>query len=84
MAMTTYSVAQAKDQLPSLIDRALAGEEVVITRRGIVVAELKGRNSVSSVADDDIWERLRRLRESQTPVSVSAADLVRQMRDEGY
>ena len=41
MAMKTYSVAEAKNQLPKLIDKALAGEEVVITRRGKPVVELK-------------------------------------------
>jgi prevent-host-death family protein len=41
MAMKTYSVAEAKNQLPKLIDRALAGEEVVITRRGKPVVELR-------------------------------------------
>jgi prevent-host-death family protein len=39
--MTTYSVAQAKNQLPTLIDKALAGEEIVITRRGKPVVELR-------------------------------------------
>jgi prevent-host-death family protein len=39
--MTTYSVADAKNHLPKLIDRALQGEEVVITRRGKPVVELK-------------------------------------------
>ena len=32
--MPNYSVAETKDKLSALIDRALAGEEVVITRRG--------------------------------------------------
>jgi prevent-host-death family protein len=39
--VTAYSVADAKNQLPKLIDRALAGEEVVITRRGKPVVELR-------------------------------------------
>lgn len=39
--MTAYSVADAKNRLPSLIDKALGGEEVVITRRGKPVAELR-------------------------------------------
>ena len=39
--MTTYSVADAKNQLPKLIDKALQGEEVVITRRGKPVVELR-------------------------------------------
>jgi prevent-host-death family protein len=39
--MTDYRAAEAKNQLPKLIDRALAGEEVVITRRGKPVVELR-------------------------------------------
>lgn len=39
--MTNYSVADAKNHLPKLIDRALQGEEVVITRRGKPVVELR-------------------------------------------
>lgn len=39
--MTTYSVADAKNTLPKLIDRALEGEEVVITRHGRAVAEIR-------------------------------------------
>ncbi len=38
--MASYSVAVAKNTLPSLIDKALAGEEVVITRHGKPVAQL--------------------------------------------
>ena len=43
--MTAYSVAEAKNRLPKLIDRALQGEEVVITRHGKPVAELQPRCS---------------------------------------
>ena len=32
--MARYSVATTKDKLSSLIDKALAGEEVIITRHG--------------------------------------------------
>lgn len=39
--MPTYSVAAAKNALPRLIDQALEGEEVVITRHGKSVAELR-------------------------------------------
>jgi prevent-host-death family protein len=39
--MTHYSVAEAKNQLPKLLDRMLAGEEVVITRRGKPIARLE-------------------------------------------
>jgi prevent-host-death family protein len=39
--MTEYSVADAKNRLPKLIDKALGGEEVIITRRGKPVVELR-------------------------------------------
>jgi len=39
--MGTHSVADAKNRLPELIDRALKGEDVVITRHGRPVVELK-------------------------------------------
>jgi prevent-host-death family protein len=39
--VATYSVAEAKNRLPSLIDKALAGEEVIITRRGKPVVEVR-------------------------------------------
>lgn len=38
--MAAYSVAEAKNQLPKLINKARAGEEVVITRHGKPVAEV--------------------------------------------
>ena len=39
--MGVYSVAEAKNRLPKLIDKALEGEEVVITRRGKPLVEIK-------------------------------------------
>lgn len=39
--MSTHSVAEAKNKLSELIDRVLKGEDVVITRHGHPVAELK-------------------------------------------
>ena len=39
--MTSYSVADAKNHLPKLIDQVLRGEEVIITRRGKPVVELR-------------------------------------------
>jgi antitoxin (DNA-binding transcriptional repressor) of toxin-antitoxin stability system len=38
--MSIYTVAQAKNALPRLINEALAGEHVVITRRGVDVVSL--------------------------------------------
>jgi prevent-host-death family protein len=39
--MSAHSVAEAKNRLSHLIDRALEGEEVVITRHGHPVVVLK-------------------------------------------
>jgi prevent-host-death family protein len=39
--MGTHSVAETRNRLPELIDRALKGEDVVITRHGKPVVELK-------------------------------------------
>ena len=38
--MARYSVAEARNTLPRLIDKSLAGEEVVIARRGREVVRL--------------------------------------------
>ena len=39
--MSIHSVAEAKNQLSELIERALKGEEVVITRHGRPVVALR-------------------------------------------
>lgn len=41
--MSKHRVAEARAHLSALIDRALAGETVVITRRGKSVVELRAR-----------------------------------------
>ena len=81
--MSTHSVAEAKNQLSKLIDRALKGEGVVITRRGQPVVELRPVHPPPRpVTDADLdWLRAQR---AKLPLSkVDAATLIRQMRDEG-
>jgi antitoxin (DNA-binding transcriptional repressor) of toxin-antitoxin stability system len=39
--MSTHTVAEAEGHLSELIDRVLAGDDVVITRHGKPVAEMK-------------------------------------------
>jgi antitoxin (DNA-binding transcriptional repressor) of toxin-antitoxin stability system len=39
--MSTHTVAETKNQLSKLIDRALKGEHIVVTRRGHPVIEFK-------------------------------------------
>ena len=84
--MSTHSVAEARNQLSKLIDRALNGEGVVITRRGQPVVELKPVPTAAAeprrVTKADIeWLRARRV--GRTPAKTDAATLIRRMRDEG-
>ena len=72
MAMKTYRVAEAKNQLPKLIDRVLSGEEVVITRRGTPVMALRPtaprRNRRS---EPTIWVKLKALAEGARLASTA-------------
>ena len=81
--MSMYSVAHAKEQLSRLIDEALAGETVTITRHGKPVVELHSveatpRNRPSPQLIDEIAAGARKI----GPLGISAADFVREMRDE--
>jgi prevent-host-death family protein len=81
--MSTHTVAEAKNQLSKLIDRALRGEGIVITRRGQPVVELKPVRPVPRpIAEADIeWLRARRV--GRTMPKTDAGTLVSEMRDEG-
>jgi len=87
--MSTHSVADAKNHLSDLINRALRGEGVVITRRGQPVVELKPIKFAERVDDaprrmteaDIEWLRARRAK--MTPAKTDAVTLIRQMRNEG-
>ena len=76
--MATYSVADAKNQLPRLIDRALQGEEVVITRRGKPVIELRPTSvRPSPPTGTDAWLDARtRARPGVGLTSVEILDLL--------
>jgi prevent-host-death family protein len=78
-----YSVAEAKNKLPQLIDRALRGEDVVITRHGHPVAELKPiPKKVGPITPEALdWLAARRLK--RVKVAEDAGTLVSRMRDEG-
>jgi prevent-host-death family protein len=80
--MGKHSVAEAKNNLSRLIDQALQGEDVVITRHGQPVVELKPlRHVPGPITQADIeWLRSHRVRPLR--VTDDAATLVRKMRDE--
>ncbi|HEX3972593.1 MAG TPA: type II toxin-antitoxin system prevent-host-death family antitoxin [Stellaceae bacterium] len=73
--MTSYSVADAKNKLPSLIDRAIEGEEVIITRHGKPVAELRPTPAeVSASVGTYEWLRARRL--SRPRINITSVELL--------
>lgn len=80
--MARYSVAEAKNNLPKLIDRALAGEEVTITRRGEPIVELVSRKVRGAPLDPEWFDRIRV--KPKAGSDFNATKIIRQMRDEGY
>jgi prevent-host-death family protein len=62
--MASYSVAETRANLSALIDKALAGEEVVITRRGKATARIVPDQAARvqrdiRAATDRVQERLK-------------------------
>jgi prevent-host-death family protein len=76
--MSSYSVADAKAGLPNLINRALAGEEVIITRHGKPVVELRPTAAPSPAAGGSHdWFLSRRVKLAPgAPTSVELLNLI--------
>lgn len=73
MAMSSYSVAEAKNNLPRLLDRALAGEEVIITRRGKPIARLEPETRPKIGAPLDLeWLDANRVEPAKGPIDTAA------------
>jgi prevent-host-death family protein len=81
--MSEHSIVEAKNQLSGLIDRALAGETVIITRHGTAVAEIRPVQKVVGPVSKESLEWLRQRREGRRIVGTDAGKLVSEMRDEG-
>jgi len=79
--MNTCTVAEAKAHLSELLARVESGEELVITRRGLPVAQLSPCRPAKRPPD---WQAIRAFRESMPAVETSATDLLREMRDARY
>jgi antitoxin (DNA-binding transcriptional repressor) of toxin-antitoxin stability system len=60
--MARYSVATTKDNLSSLIDKALAGEEVIITRHGKPTVSLNVVGPSESPPSPDVRDATAQLR----------------------
>jgi prevent-host-death family protein len=87
LVMAEISVAEAKAHLSEILNRVESGESIVITRRGKAVA-----NVTPVVAKPvpprrpiaEVLAELAEFRSRQKPMERSGAELIREMRDEGY
>jgi len=79
--MLTVNLAHAKAHLSELLDKVEAGEEVVITRHGKPVAHI--RQAVLPKEPID-FEALAAFRATLPFQERSSAEVLREMRDEGY
>ena len=81
--MSTYSVADAKARLPQLINSALAGEEVVITRHGKPVAELRATPAPAPVAKAAFYDWLSARRTGlKSGAAISSVELLDRIYDD--
>jgi prevent-host-death family protein len=77
--MVTVGAFEAKTHLSTLLDRAAAGEEVVITKHGKPVARLVGIRHIDRARVSEAFEKLKTLRKGTTLGGLSWKEL----RDEG-
>ena len=79
MSEKPVTLADAKAHLSELTERAAAGEQVIITKRGKPVARLSRPAQPRQPID---LKKLRALTASMPQQTEDAADLVRRMRDD--
>ena len=77
--MDAVNLAEAKAHLSELVSKAELGQETVIMRRGQPVARL-----VPIASPRKAMSSLSAFRATLPRSRNSSADLIRQMRDEGY
>ncbi len=77
-----YSIREARKQLSHLLNAVEQGEEVEITRRGRVVARLTSPEASSEEQVEARAAARQALRDQLPAATTSAAELIRQERDE--
>ena len=77
--MARYSVAAAKDNLSSLIAKAEAGEEVIITRHGRATVEIRPVRAEEPDRETVLAAhgRLREVRAQIPQPSITSAEILR-------
>ena len=78
--MATVNLAQAKARLSELLDKVEAGQDILITRRGNAVAHLSAAIQPKKPLP---LQDLAEFRAGMPKLRRPAADLLREMRDEG-
>jgi prevent-host-death family protein len=88
--MSSHTIAEAGENLAELIDRAIAGEGVVITRDGHPVAELRPVAVAAPMPQyrtkggtEEMLAFLRKGRPTPRNPKLDATALIRVMREEG-
>jgi prevent-host-death family protein len=82
MSKLTYSIEEAKDQLSRLLDEALNGHQVTITRSGKPVVGLHPIAAVGHRITAEEIEWLRRCRERLPSMEIDTITEIRAMRDD--
>ncbi len=80
--MSAYSVADAKNNLSSLIAKAEAGEEVVITRHGKPVAELRAPAPAPALNPSAAYEKLAAGRVTLVTPGLTSVQILDEMYEE--
>ncbi len=79
--MATYGVAEAKNNFTHLLDRVQEGESITITKHGKPIAELSPTPKLTIDQRWALMDELNERRKKLPPLGMSAADLVRSLRD---
>jgi prevent-host-death family protein len=82
--MSQHSVAETKNRLSDLIDRAEKGEEIVITRHGKPVAKISGLKPLSRTLTAAGLDWLAERRVGRGKPKEDAGTFVSRMRDEEW
>ena len=82
--MSAYSIADAKAGLPRLIDLAMTGEEVIITRHGRPVAELRAAPAGAAMMAEGAgaYEWLKAGRLAPLGDAITSVELLNQIYDD--
>ncbi len=81
--MATYSIEEAKARLSELVDKALEGEDVTITRDAKPVAELRPKVSdAGRRPPPQLINEIAARAKTRPRLGENAVDIIRRMRDE--